>query len=713
MTTTGSASGRARRAVEGAAAELEKPVERLVGSPRANPLPHAGTISVFLLIVVVVSGVYVTLFYEFGFDASYDAVVEIDEHPIQSVARSIHRYSSAALVVTTVVHAWRIFVAGRFGAGRRYRWLTGIASLVLVWLAGVTGYLLVWDARAQAIAEATGGVLSDMGLGAGFVVDQLLGRGSGSGLTVAIWFIHLGLTAVLGWFAWRHLRRSRLAWLPPRPWMAAMGVALLGLSLLLPADLLDPRDPAALIPDMALDPFMLFLLPPLLSDAAWLVVAAMAAAILVAAAVPWLLRDRTAAVVRIDPDACTGCEICVDDCPYVALGMQDRRDDPAGGRLAVVDPSACVGCGICVGSCAFGAMELPGHPGPEVVDPEGADVVIACERRARHHQPDGLVVTVPCAGMLQPAAVGHLMRRGASSVSVDGCSPGDCSYGVGNLITHERLEGSRAPHVQRRWAGAVAQTWGDTPDADAFDEHAPLTRRNRAAAATVVGVSILGVGAATLLPFGGDDADAAVRVLVSHEPGTQLIGQVDPTGDPSADVTVVITVDGDELARETVATGGGRAVGHVDADVAAGDAQLRVTLEEGGSSPTELYDGPARFTEGRRFLLEARDVPPAPGAREGRDVFDEPRLGGCAVCHETSGDRRGVGPSLAGVATRAATTVPGLDATQYLLESIVDPDAHIVEGYRAGQMLPTYTDRLSASQIDALVQYLLTLEEAA
>ncbi len=703
---------RARRAVEGAAAGLEKPVERLVGSPQANPLPHAGTISVFLLIVVVLSGVYITLFYEFGFEASHQAVADMDDHPIQGVVRSIHRYASAALVLTTIVHGWRIFVAGRFGAGRRYRWLTGIASLVLVWLAGVTGYLLVWDARAQAIAEAAGGVLGDLGLGGGFVVDQLLGRGSGSGLTVAIWFVHLGLTAVLGWFAWRHLRRSRLAWLPPRAWMIAMGVALLVLSVLLPADLLAVRDPGALVPDMALDPFMLFLLPPLLSDAAWLVVAAMAAAILVASIVPWVLRDRTTAVVAIDPDACTGCEICVEDCPYLALEMRARPDDPAGGRLAVVDPSACVGCGICVGSCAFGAMELPGHASPETVDPTGADVVVVCERRARHRGHDGLAVTVPCAGMLQPAAIGHLMRRGAASVSVDGCSPGDCSFGVGNLITHERLDGSRAPHVQRRWAGSVVESWGDA-GADAFDDHAPLTRRNRAAAATVVGVSMLGVGAATLLPFGGDDAEAAVRVLVSHEPGAQLIGQVDATGDPSADVTVVISVDGQELVRETVGSDGARAVGVVDADVAAGDADLRVTLEEGGTNPTELYDGPARFTEGRRFLLEARDVPPAPGAKEGRDVFDEPRLGGCAVCHETSGNRRGVGPSLAGVATRAATTVPGLDAAEYLVESIVDPDAFIVDGYRAGQMLPTYTDRLSASQIDALVQYLLTLEAPA
>ena len=105
-------------------------------------------------------------------------------------------------------------------------------------------------------------------------------------------------------------------------------------------------------------------------------------------------------------------------------------------------------------------------------------------------------------------------------------------------------------------------------------------------------------------------------------------------------------------------------------------------------------------------------MPPPPGVDDGRDVFADRTLGGCGVCHSTRPGDDGVGPSLAGVATRASTRVEGLDAAAYLEQSIVDPDAFIVDGYRAGQMLPVYGERLSEQQIASLIDYLLTLDDA-
>ena len=136
----------ALRAVDHATLWVERPIRRLAGSARLNPLPHAGTISVFLLGLVTVTGLYITLFFEFGHDASYNSVAGMEDHAIQRVVRALHRYASAALVLTTVIHAWRIFTAGRFtGRLRRWRWASGVAALLLSWLAGVTGYGLVWD----------------------------------------------------------------------------------------------------------------------------------------------------------------------------------------------------------------------------------------------------------------------------------------------------------------------------------------------------------------------------------------------------------------------------------------------------------------------------------------------------------------------------------------------------------------------------------------
>ena len=161
---------------------------------------------------------------------------------------------------------------------------------------------------------------------------------------------------------WRHLRRTKLPWYPPRLWMALMGGALVFVSLAVPVGMLDPARPDRLVADMPVDPFVLFLLPPLLSGAAGLFAAAAVAALGLAIVIPTLLRRDDPAPVVVDEGDCTGCELCVLDCPYDALEMGGSANDGRG--VAIVDPSTCVACGICIGSCAFDAISLPGAPPP-------------------------------------------------------------------------------------------------------------------------------------------------------------------------------------------------------------------------------------------------------------------------------------------------------------------------------------------------------------
>ena len=124
-----------------------------------------------------------------------------------------------------------------------------------------------------------------------------------------------------------------------------------------------------------------------------------------------------------------------------------------------------------------------------------------------------------------------------------------------------------------------------------------------------------------------------------------------------------------------------------------------------------LLDADLELPAGRRLIVAAIDVPPVPGVAAGRAVFEGRSLGACGVCHSVEPNDDGVGPSLAGVADRAGDRVPGLDAESYLRESVLDPDAYVVEGYRPDQMLDIYDDRLSDERIDALVEYLLSLTE--
>ena len=49
-------------------------------------------------------------------------------------------------------------------------------------------------------------------------------------------------------------------------------------------------------------------------------------------------------------------------------------------------------------------------------------------------------------------------------------------------------------------------------------------------------------------------------------------------------------------------------------------------------------------------------------------------------------------------------------AEEYIRQSIIEPEAHTVEGFTAAVMYPNDAEDLTDQQIDDLVAYLLTLE---
>ena len=82
---------------------------------------------------------------------------------------------------------------------------------------------------------------------------------------------------------------------------------------------------------------------------------------------------------------------------------------------------------------------------------------------------------------------------------------------------------------------------------------------------------------------------------------------------------------------------------------------------------------------------------------------------GCLACHSLDGSR-GVGPTWQGIYGRAQALVDGstvIADDAYLRESIVDPNAKLVEGYPP--VMAAYP--MQDSDIDALIAYFMTLTE--
>lgn len=81
----------------------------------------------------------------------------------------------------------------------------------------------------------------------------------------------------------------------------------------------------------------------------------------------------------------------------------------------------------------------------------------------------------------------------------------------------------------------------------------------------------------------------------------------------------------------------------------------------------------------------------------------------CGSCHALDPDTVVVGPSMAGIATRAESREEGLSAREYLITSVLKPSAYVVEGFE--DLMPTnFGKSLSGEELDAIVAFMLTLE---
>jgi mono/diheme cytochrome c family protein len=90
----------------------------------------------------------------------------------------------------------------------------------------------------------------------------------------------------------------------------------------------------------------------------------------------------------------------------------------------------------------------------------------------------------------------------------------------------------------------------------------------------------------------------------------------------------------------------------------------------------------------------------------------------CAACHvlSTAGPAWMAAGGTPGIGARAETHIgeagyagAATTADQYLLESIVDPNAYIVEGFAAGVMPTNFGTRMTAQEAADLIAYMLSL----
>jgi quinol-cytochrome oxidoreductase complex cytochrome b subunit len=438
---------------------LDRWANRLYGS-RGNPLYQSGTIVGVLLLVLLITGVWLLLFYRIA--APWESVARLTENRwTGSWVRGLHRYASAAALVFSAWHALRMFLQRRTWGPRLLAWLSGVALLGLLFACGWTGYVMVWDRFGYELAIEGARALDALPilsepLRRAFVGDQPV-----PGVFFMNLFLHVGLPLGLGLGLWLHVSRlSRPTLIPPRPVWIAVVTVLTVVSIGWPPPVDPEANPSQLTGRMAVDWLYAFWLPlhrSMPPAGAWLGAGGLVVLLL---AVPWLRRprvDRRPAPARLDSRLCTGCRQCALDCPYEVVVMVPRVHG-LGELIAKVNAERCVSCGICAAACDVFAIGPPGRVGNDQVETarsllpatliSGRPVVVGC-----HHATTGRLATDPnavaypiaCAGSLHRSVIEDLLERGAVGVTIVPCNARDCWHREGAKWLAARVAGQRQP----------------------------------------------------------------------------------------------------------------------------------------------------------------------------------------------------------------------------------------------------------------------------
>ena len=475
------------RWLESLALIVEQLFNRLGNSLKLNIFYHTDTIAVFLWAIVGITGLYITLFYQFGFDASYEAIAKIESQFLARTIRAIHRYASGSAIIITLLHAYRTFFMDRFRGARWLAWVSGIGMGIVLWLDGITGYWLIWDQRAQVINDTFITFLNRYFGSSGdtFALNLIKANQNDTSWQIMFWIlaIHIILSGLVGLFFWYHIvRLNKPKLFPSKMWMISTGAVILLASAFFPVGML-PQASFNLLPSqIEFDPFFLFYFPVELDldeSSANLLWGGILGLISLLTALPWITRRPKLAPVKVITDACIGCTLCAIDCPYNALEMVEREGE--GSKLIAIEhPNLCVSCGICVGSCEYDAIqvgELNAKAMKEATkllltqakeNAEDVKIVFACERHTAHgarpylntvassQESDARIVTIPlpCVGAAPPSLVSETYAAGASEIQMIGCPPEDCAQRHGNILTESRLTRERKPLLKSAFKDA-------------------------------------------------------------------------------------------------------------------------------------------------------------------------------------------------------------------------------------------------------------------
>jgi quinol-cytochrome oxidoreductase complex cytochrome b subunit len=105
-----------------------------------------GGITFFLFIAEVITGLFLMFYYRPVTEYAYADMTYLEfDVPFGVILRNIHRWAAHLMVITIIMHMFRVFITGSYKPPREFNWVVGVVLLVVTLLLSFTGYLLPWD----------------------------------------------------------------------------------------------------------------------------------------------------------------------------------------------------------------------------------------------------------------------------------------------------------------------------------------------------------------------------------------------------------------------------------------------------------------------------------------------------------------------------------------------------------------------------------------
>jgi quinol-cytochrome oxidoreductase complex cytochrome b subunit len=105
-----------------------------------------GLMSLFLFLILVVTGVLLMFYYVPSTSQAYDRMLDLRGTVAFGIfLRNMHRWSAHGMVAIVFLHMCRVFLTGSYKKPREFNWVIGVLLLLVTLFLSFTGYLLPWD----------------------------------------------------------------------------------------------------------------------------------------------------------------------------------------------------------------------------------------------------------------------------------------------------------------------------------------------------------------------------------------------------------------------------------------------------------------------------------------------------------------------------------------------------------------------------------------